>query len=78
MYSEEHFVYDNTVRADSSKESKSIPKQGHFGTVIESEPVQGMEYRGDDDDDMAYPPEELLMSNDSLQTMLKSLWRDSR
>jgi len=57
--------YD-AIRADGSKESQSVPEDSHLCIVIKSKPIQGVKDCGKDDDDMSYPPEELLMLDDGL------------
>jgi hypothetical protein len=66
-------MHDYAVGAYCSKERKSIPKQCHFSVIIESEPVEGMEDGGDDNDDMTDPPEELLVLENALETTLEVL-----
>src|ERR1700736_6912515 len=75
MYSEEHFMDDHAVGAYCPQESKSVPKQSHSCGIIEAEPIHCVKKRGNHDDDMTDPPEELLVLDHSLHTLLEGLWR---
>jgi hypothetical protein len=66
-------MYDDTIRANCAKKSESVPEQCDSTVVIESEPGKGVEKGGKDNDDMADPPEELLMLDDSLKTLCEVL-----
>jgi len=66
-------MHDDTVRSDRSQERKSIPKQRPLQRIIESKPVHKMEYRRQDNDDVAYPPEELLVLEERLETLFERL-----
>jgi len=59
-----------------SKQGKPIPKHSHFRVIAKSKPEYGVDKGGKDDDDMTNPPEELLMLDDNMETLLKGL--DSR
>jgi hypothetical protein len=78
MYSEEHFMDDHAIGAYCPHESKSVPEQSHFCGIIEAEPIHGVKNRGNNDDDMTDPPEELLVLDHSLHTLLEGLRRGIR
>jgi len=51
------------IRAYCSQKSESIKEYSDFIVVIESQPIDRMDKRGDENYNMTYPPKELLMLN---------------
>jgi len=68
-------MHHDAIRSNGSQERKPVPKHSHPGRPIKPKPVERMEHCGKHDDNMADPPEELLVLDHGLQALLQGLVR---